>query len=141
MCEVKPFFKLFQFYFMNQSFAFFCSIALASGLSSLDLMSHEVMPLNDKWRFHYGFQAPTYEITDVTLPHTWNRKDAMFGDKDYYRGLCNYTRMLPEDLKKQGKRLFLKVNAAQTVADIFIDNHFVAQHKGGYTAFVMEITD
>lgn len=36
---------------------------------------------------------------------------------------------------------FLKVMAAQTVADIFIDHYFVMQHKGGYTAFVAELTD
>ena len=41
----------------------------------------------------------------------------------------------------RGKRFFLKVMAAQTVADIFIDHHFVMQHKGGYTAFVAELTD
>lgn len=126
---------------MNHRFSFFIGLAFASVVSSLDINGIEVKPINDKWRFHYGFQAPDYETSDVTLPHTWNRKDAMFGNKDYFRGLCNYTRKLPADLKKPGKRVFLKVNAAQTVADIFIDNHFVKQHKGGYTAFVTEITD
>ena len=37
--------------------------------------------------------------------------------------------------------MFLKVDAAQTVADIFVDHRFVMQHKGGYTAFVAELTD
>ncbi len=116
-------------------------VVLLSSFMSFYAESHEVKPINDNWRFHYGFQAPSHEISDVTLPHTWNRKDAMFGDKDYFRGLCNYIRILPADLKVAGKRVFLKVNAAQTVADVFIDNHFVAHHRGGYTAFVNEITD
>lgn len=116
-------------------------IILLSSFIPFDANGHEVVPINDHWQFHYGFQAPSHEISDVTLPHTWNRKDAMFGDKDYFRGLCNYIRVLPANLKDSGKRVFLKVNAAQTVADIFIDNHFVTQHKGGYTAFVTEITD
>ena len=30
--------------------------------------------------------------------------------------------------------------AAQTVADVYLDNHFVAQHKGGYTSFTVELT-
>ncbi len=118
-----------------------CGIIALCSIMALDVESHEVIPINDHWRFHYGFQAPEYEVSDVTLPHTWNRKDAMFGDKNYFRGLCNYSRILPADLKKDGKRYFLKVNAAQTVADVFIDNHFVTQHRGGYTAFVKEITD
>ncbi|MDE7421592.1 MAG: glycoside hydrolase family 2 protein [Muribaculaceae bacterium] len=116
-------------------------IVILSALIHFDAESHEVKPINDHWKFHYGFQAPSHEISDVTLPHTWNRKDAMFGDKNYFRGLCNYTRILPANLKESGKRVFLKVNAAQTVTDIFIDNHFVKQHKCGYTAFVTEITD
>ncbi|MDE6497191.1 MAG: glycoside hydrolase family 2 protein [Muribaculaceae bacterium] len=114
---------------------------MLAGLLTAQSQAADVLPVNDRWRFHYGFQAPAHEITDVTLPHTWNRKDAMFGNKDYFRGLCNYSRTLPATLKQPGKRVFLKVNAAQTVADVFIDNHFVAQHKGGYTAFVTEITD
>lgn len=116
-------------------------LGMIAGLISTQAQAAEVVPINDRWRFHYGFQAPEHEVSDVTLPHTWNRKDAMFGHKEYFRGLCNYSRTLPAGLKEPGKRVFLKVNAAQTVADVFIDNHFVTQHRGGYTAFVTEITD
>ena len=126
---------------MNQRLTIFNSLVLSGLFLSVGVESHEVISINDNWRFHYGFQAPASETTDVSLPHTWNRKDAMFGDKDYFRGLANYSRILPAELKKSGKRVFLKVNAAQTVADVFIDNHFVTRHKGGYTAFVTEITD
>lgn len=107
------------------------------GILSTCVFAVEVIPLNEGWNFHRGFQAPASEIVKVTLPHTWNAGDGMFGNADYYRGLCNYSRKL----HYRGKRFFLKVMAAQTVADIFIDHHFVMQHKGGYTAFVAELTD
>ena len=112
-------------------------------LFSLGILSTcvEVIPLNEGWNFHRGFQAPASEIVKVTLPHTWNAGDGMFGNADYYRGLCNYSRKLSVPAHYRGKRFFLKVMAAQTVADIFIDHHFVMQHKGGYTAFVAELTD
>ena len=99
------------------------------------------IPLNDGWLFHRGFQASSSGMTKVNLPHTWNAEDGMFGNTDYYRGLCNYTRKLQLPIQYQGKRIFLKVGAAQTVADVFVDHHFVTQHKGGYTAFVAELTD
>ena len=99
------------------------------------------IPLNDGWLFYRGFQASSSGMTKVNLPHTWNAEDGMFGNTDYYRGLCNYTRKLQLPVKYQGKRIFLKVGAAQTVADVFVDHHFVTQHKGGYTAFVAELTD
>lgn len=68
-------------------------------------------------------------MTKVNLPHTWNAEDGMFGNTDYYRGLCNYTRKLQLPVKYQGKRIFLKVGAAQTVADVFVDHHFVTQRR------------
>ena len=111
------------------------------GILSTCVFAVEVIPLNEGWNFHRGFQAPASEIVKVTLPHTWNAGDGMFGNADYYRGLCNYSRKLSVPAHYRGKRFFLKVMAAQTVADIFIDHHFVMQHKGGYTAFVAELTD
>ena len=111
------------------------------GILSTYVFAVEVIPLNEGWNFHRGFQAPASEIVKVTLPHTWNAGDGMFGNADYYRGLCNYSRKLSVPAHYRGKRFFLKVMAAQTVADIFIDHHFVMQHKGGYTAFVAELTD
>ncbi len=101
----------------------------------------EVLPLNHGWKFHKGFQAPDHEITDICLPHTWNREDALYGNKEYFRGLGTYIHQLPGDLKKGDNRIFLKVNAAQSVADVFVDNHFIDKHSGGYTAFVTELTD
>lgn len=111
------------------------------GILSTCVFAVEVIPLNEGWNFHRGFQAPASEIVKVTLPHTWNAGDGMFGNADYYRGLCNYSRKLSVPAHYRGKRFFLKVMAAQTVADIFIDHYFVMQHKGGYTAFVAELTD
>lgn len=101
----------------------------------------EVISLNAGWEFYRGFQASKEQRLKVELPHTWNAADGMFGNVDYYRGLCTYERalLLPESCR--GKRVFLRIEAAQTVADVFLDHHFLKQHKGGYTAFVTELTD
>lgn len=104
------------------------------------LAAVEVIPLNRGWNFHRGFQ-PLNGMQKVDLPHTWNTGDAMFGNVDYYRGLCNYSREWQMPASWAGKRVFLRVEAAQTVADVFVDHHFVMQHRGGYTAFTAELTD
>lgn len=104
------------------------------------LRAVEVISLNRGWKFHHGFQ-PVDEVLTVDLPHTWNKGDGMYGNADYYRGLCNYSRKLAVPAEWAGKRIFLRVEAAQTVADVFVDRHFVMQHRGGYTAFVAELTD
>lgn len=42
------------------------------GILSTCVFAVEVIPLNEGWNFHRGFQAPASEIVKVTLPHTWN---------------------------------------------------------------------
>lgn len=102
----------------------------------------EIIPLNDGWKFHKGFQAPPDRIVDISLPHTWNATDPLEGDRNYFQGLCNYIRIIPPDLRAaDGDRVFLKVGAANAVADVFVDGKFVMRHRGGYTAFVAELTD
>lgn len=41
------------------------------GILSTCVFAVEVIPLNEGWNFHRGFQAPASEIVKVTLPHTW----------------------------------------------------------------------
>ena len=43
------------------------------GILSTCVFAVEVIPLNEGWNFHRGFQAPASEIVKVTLPHTWMR--------------------------------------------------------------------
>jgi len=95
--------------------------------------------LNRGWRWTRGTELRTMNDGEaVDLPHTWNAADAMFGNRDYYRGMATYSRMLR--VPEGGSRYYLKVNAAQTVADVFVDNKWVGQHRGGYTAFVIDLT-
>ena len=121
---------------MKHTILFLISLLVAIGVQGV-----EYIPLNNDWSFHRGFQSSPSGILSVNLPHTWNAADGMFGNTDYYRGLCTYSRKLLFSPEDAGKRVFLKIDAAQTVADIFVDHRFVMQHKGGYTAFVAELTD
>lgn len=137
LCDKKATYLYFYLLLIMKKITFLFFII---GIAIPDCMfASEIITLNEGWSFHRGFQASALET--VNLPHTWNVVDGMFGNTDYYRGLCNYRRKIqvPSDCK--GKRIFLKVLAAQTVADIFVDHHFIMQHRGGYTAFVAELTD
>jgi len=60
--------------------------------------------------------------------------------KDYYRGTGWYRKSLSLTEKDQGKQLFLKFEAANQVARVFVNGHLVGEHKGGYTAFTFDIT-
>lgn len=99
----------------------------------------EVINLNHSWRFTPGYETGKRIYTEITLPHTWNQ-DALAGKADYYRGLGNYERelMIPEPWK--GKKLFLYFKGVNTVANVFINGRHAAEHRGGYTAFAVDIT-
>lgn len=96
--------------------------------------------MNSNWQFRFSHDVE-HTTRRVDLPHTWNKVDAMVGKKDYKRGIGNYSKRFWVNQDWEGKRLFLKFEGANSVTDLFINGKHTGTHKGGYTAFVFEITD
>lgn len=109
-----------------------------------DNHSRKYIDLNKEWSFHFAFDVRRDgPAQSVTLPHTWNAKD-VFDNAiaiDYSRTTGIYKRKIVADTSWRGKRAFLYFEGANSVADVFVNNRFVTQHQGGYTAFCVEITD
>lgn len=97
--------------------------------------------LNENWMFRFSHQVQFKSEERVNLPHTWNSGDALSGKQDYYRGMGNYTKKLFVKPEWEGKRLFLRFEGVNTVANVFINDVHLGEHRGGYGAFVFEITD
>lgn len=97
--------------------------------------------LNDNWIFRFSHQVEKDAGIRVTIPHTWNAQDALSGKLDYKRGIGNYERTLYIDSRWKGKRLFLRFEGVNTIANVFVNGKYLGEHKGGYSAFVFEITD
>lgn len=97
--------------------------------------------LNDDWKFVFNHQVEKSAGHRVDLPHTWNATDALYGQLDYYRGAAIYQKKLLVKDEWKEKRLFLKFDGVNTVANVFVNGKHVGEHRGGYTAFVFEITD
>ena len=55
-------------------------------------------------------------------------------------GIGNYEKKLFIRPEWQGKRLFLRFEGANSIADVFINRRHIGEHRGGYGAFVFEIT-
>lgn len=117
-------------------------IVLAAWLAAFgaDAQRHDQL-LNDNWQFRFGHQVEKSTVARVDLPHTWNAQDALSGRTDYKRGLGHYERRLfvPADWK--GQRLYLRFEGANSIADLFVNGRHAGQHRGGYGAFVFEITN
>lgn len=108
-------------------------------LSGISVWGRDVVNFNRSWRFTPGYETAKNVYTEVSLPHMWNG-DALAGNADYYRGLGNYEKdfLIPEEWK--GKKLYLRFKGVNTVANVFINGKHAAEHRGGYTAFAVDIT-
>ena len=97
--------------------------------------------LNNHWKFRFSHQVQRGTEVRVDLPHTWNAQDALSGKPDYKRGISNYERKLFVCSEWKGKRLFLRFEGVNSIANVFINRKHIGEHRGGYGAFVFEITD
>lgn len=85
----------------------------------------------------------------VTLPHTWNEWDGASGPtglceggEHYYRGLaCYRKRFKLSESECADKSIFLEFGAANTVAEVYLNEAFIGSHEGGYSAFRFDITE
>ncbi|NOU61939.1 glycoside hydrolase family 2 TIM barrel-domain containing protein [Marinifilum caeruleilacunae] len=92
--------------------------------------------INENWQF--ALEGKAWKT--VNLPHTWNAEDA-FGDQAYYRGTGIYKKKLSIDSAQVSKALFIQFDGVNAFADLFINDQFVGQHIGGYTAFRFDISN
>lgn len=110
-------------------------------LTSLSITSfaREVYTLNNDWRFFFKEENSSDDARYIRLPHTWSNDPYLSGVNRSTSG--NYERKLYVPSEWQGKRLFLRFHGVQSVADVFVNGAHVGEHRGGYTAFALEITD
>ncbi len=119
----------------------FCFVAILP----LRAAPREDTRLDAGWRFQPGdatnsamvvFDDSGWQV--ISLPHNWGWEQAQAG-KEYYRGPGWYRRAL-DIIPINGKRYFLRFEAASLVADVYLNGTLLGQHRGGFGAFCFEIT-
>ena len=105
------------------------------------------MSLNDAWRFlpddRFDAESPNHDDANwqlVDVPHTWNAHDPFDDAPGYRRGPAWYRKRLSLDPHLAGKRLFLYFEGVHQKADVYFNDRLVARHKGGYSAFCVDVT-
>ena len=81
-----------------------------------------------------GYQTVCLPHTNIELPYNY------FDDKAFCFVSC-YKRRLSLEPQWQGQRLFLHFEGVMNFARVFVNGTPAGEHKGGYTAFSVEITD
>ncbi len=96
----------------------------------------KIISLNQNWKFYQNDQC-----SQINLPHTWNAVDGQDGGNDYYRGSCRYVRELELPDMEKGSRVFLEIMGAAMSARVNMNGVELAEHRGGYSAFRVELTE
>lgn len=127
------------------AFLFFVNIFFTTSAQSND--ARIIYGINDNWKFYQGGieYADNVDFDDVNwktinLPHTWNAQDPFDDDETYYRGIGWYRKTIELDKSFQNKKVYLFFEGANQVSDVYVNGAFAGQHKGGYTAFSIDIT-
>ncbi|MBS0416247.1 MAG: hypothetical protein JSR66_00935 [Proteobacteria bacterium] len=110
------------------------------------------VPLASGWRFKQaagltGVEAPQFDDSTwatVTVPHTWNR----IGNEGLERspqsnniqGPGWYRLRFPAPPAAPGSRYFLQFDAISTVADVWLNGHYLGKHEGAFARFRFDAT-
>jgi len=128
------------------------TLFLASLLCGLSIMpgrsaDRQDTLIDSAWRFQQGdpagAQAPEFNDSDwqaISIPHNWGWEQAQKGDTNYLRGPGWYRRALNIPRPGDGRRTFVRFEAAGSVADVYLNGHLLGQHRGAFGAFCYELT-
>ncbi|SMO54300.1 beta-galactosidase [Saccharicrinis carchari] len=111
------------------------SIIVQYGVLSGQRIEHTI---NSAWQFSLHQHPESTGI--VHLPHTWNAEDAFKGEAGYFRGKGSYHKQLLVPAEWSNRRVYIKFEGANQVAKLWMNDHFVGEHKGGYTGFSFDLT-
>ncbi len=111
------------------------SAAFAASIASS--MARDIYPLNNDWRIFYSSEGSGDRSLNIALPHSWSLNP----NTPINLSQVNYLRKLYAPSSWSDQRVFLKFYGAQNSAALFVNGHYVGEHRGGSTAFSFEITE
>jgi len=116
--------------------------------NSQDFLQYRHTIKLDKWKFHKGEihsaeSSGTIDETgwqDITVPHTWNSQDVLTDGPNYYQGIGWYRTNFILNRDSKSSRYFIRFEGVSLVSDVYFNGTYLGTHKGGYSAFIYEIT-
>lgn len=109
-------------------------------------MAREQILWNKGWKFRHGdfpaAAAPAFDDSawaDICLPHSFGIPYFMEGQ--FYVGYGCYRKSLFLPQAWLGKRVALEFQAAFQAAEVYVNGQLAGSHKGGYTPFVVDMTE
>jgi beta-galactosidase len=126
---------------------FACLAAAGCAAQRPPTCPRQIQNLNADWKF-FRADAPNADHPNfddshwpaINLPHTWNGIDGQDGGNHYYRGPGWYRKHLQLTSQDLSKKIYLRIDGACLVSDIFINGQHAGTHRGAFAAFCFDIT-
>ncbi|HEX7905376.1 MAG TPA: glycoside hydrolase family 2 TIM barrel-domain containing protein [Chitinophagaceae bacterium] len=121
--------------------------------------------INLHWTFNYfpdekadqkNYGEPQFDDSkwpEVAVPHSWQLyettgevhpfiRNPAESDNDYWwKGWGWYRKHFTVDKSHAGKKIFLEFDGVMKNCKVYINGHYLGDHKGGYSSFDFDITD
>ncbi len=92
---------------------------------------------NNDWLF----EMPGEASKKIDVPHTWNGDDGQDGGDNYKRCKCTYTKTFKKIEANEGERVKIEFKGVNSEAEVILNGKSLAFHEGGYSTFIVDITD
>ena len=104
--------------------------------------------INFDWKFceswddkYIAVDADESAFIGVDIPHTVKEIPYNNFDEEMYQFVSCYRKHTVIDKAYEGKRIILEFRAVANAAEVWFNGVPVTSHKGGYTAFEVDVTD
>ena len=95
--------------------------------------------LNDKWYFR--FDKDSSEPVEVRLPHTVKETPYHYFSENEYQTVSEYTKILYAPIDWSCNKVLLTFEGVGHCCEVFLNGEKIVEHKCGYTAFTIDISD
>lgn len=119
---------------------------LTFGQSGKILPARQRININREWQFVLGDKPEAKEINyddkewnKINLPH--NFSVPYFQAAQWYTGYGWYRKYFNVPAQYKGKRVSVEFEGAFREAEVFVNGKKLASHSGGYTGFIVDVTD
>jgi beta-galactosidase len=130
--------------------AIFCSITSVKAQNN-NPNETNISRFNDSWQFiknadtsiskqFFTHSAAKQSWQQVTLPHTANI-EPVIKKVQQWQGISFYRKFFVLDKKDQGKHIAIRIDAAMSDADVYLNGKYLMNHKGGYLPFYINVTN
>jgi len=109
----------------------------------------KIQSFNEDWEFKRGpFAEDPVKFRSswekgwekVEIPHTWNAHDMQEYHNNFYAGPAYYRKKFYAEPEWKEKRIFLRFEGVGQVTDLYVNDEYVGNHKGGYSAFAFDLS-